>query len=98
MITECPQFFTATILEWERLLAPDKYKDIIMDSLRFVVANKRIKLYGFVIMPHHLHLIWQMMDSIKQSDVQRDFLKYTAQQIKFDLQVNHASVLKQLVV
>jgi len=39
-----------------------------------------------------------MMDSIKQSDVQRDFLKYTAQQIKFDLQVNHPSFLKQLVV
>ena len=98
MITEYPQFFTATILEWKKLLAPDKYKDIIMDSLRFLVANKRIKLYGFVIMPNHLHLIWKMMDSIKQSDVQRDFLKYTAQQIKFDLQVNHASVLKQLVV
>ena len=98
MITEYPQFFTATILEWKKLLPPDKYKDIIMDSLRFLVANKRIKLYGFVIMPHHLHLIWQIMDSIKQSDVQRDFLKDTAQQIKFDLQVNHPSVLKQLVV
>jgi len=98
MITEYPQFFTATVLEWKKLLSPDKYKDIIMDSLRFLVANKRIKLYGFVIMPNHLHLIWQMMDSIKQSDVQRDFLKYTAQQIKFDLQVNHPSVLKQLVV
>ena len=98
MIIEYPQFFTATILEWKKLLAPDKYKDIIMDSLRFLVANKRIKLYGFVIMPNHLHLIWQMMDSIKQSDVQRDFLKYTAQQIKFDLQVNHPSVLKQFEV
>jgi len=98
MITEYPQFFTATILEWKKLLAPDKYKDIIMDSLRFLVANKRIKLYGFVIMPNHLHLIWQRMDSINQSDVQRDFLKYTAQQIKFDLQVNHPSVLKQLEV
>ena len=73
MITEYPQFFTATMLEWKKLLAPDKYKDIIIDSLRFHVANKRIKLYGFVIMPNHLHLIWQMMDSIKQSDVQRDF-------------------------
>jgi hypothetical protein len=29
MITESPQFFTATILEWKRLLKPDKYKDIL---------------------------------------------------------------------
>jgi len=30
-----------------------------MASLRFLVANKRIKLYGFVIMPNHIHLVWQ---------------------------------------
>ena len=28
-ITEYPQFFTATIIEWQKLLEPDKYKDII---------------------------------------------------------------------
>ena len=30
MITETAQSFTATILEWKRLLKPDKYKDIII--------------------------------------------------------------------
>jgi hypothetical protein len=29
IITEYLQFFTATNLEWKRLLKPDKYKDII---------------------------------------------------------------------
>jgi len=28
MIIESPQFFTVTILEWKRLLKPDKYKEI----------------------------------------------------------------------
>ena len=64
MITEHPQFFTATILEWKKLLAPDKYKDIIMESLKFLVTNKRIILNGFVIMPNHIHLIWQMCEGI----------------------------------
>jgi len=40
MIAEHPQFFTATILEWKHLLRPDKYKGIIVESLRFLV-NKR---------------------------------------------------------
>jgi len=85
IVTEWPQYFTATNLEWKKLLQPDKYKDIIIDSFRFLVAENRITLYAFVIMANHLHLIWRMCAGIEQEDVQRDFLKYTAQKIKADL-------------
>lgn len=98
MITEHPQFFTATTLNWKKLLAPDKYKDIIIQSLKFLVDNHRVFIYGFVIMPNHIHLIWQMKDDINPSHVQRDVLKYTAQQIKFDLQQNHPTVLAHFKV
>ena len=92
-ITEYPQFFTATIQDWKKLLEPDKYKDIIVNSLRFLVEDKRIKLSAFVIMSNHIHLIWQMQPLIHPQHVQRDFLKYTAQRIKADLQKNHPAVL-----
>ncbi len=91
-------FFTATILEWKHLLKPDKYKDIILNSLRYLVENKRVKVYGFVIMPNHLHLLWKMEEPYKREDVQRDFLKYTAQQIKYDLSKNHPAVLEKFRV
>ena len=84
--TEYPQFFTASIQGWYKLLEQDKYKDIIINSLRFLVEDKRIKLYAFVIMSDHLHLIWQMQPLIHPQHGQRDFLKYTAQRIKHDLQ------------
>jgi putative transposase len=87
-------FFTATILYWKKLLLPDKYKQIIVESLRFLVENKRVKVYGFVIMPNHLHLLWKMEEPYHREDVQRDFLKFTAQQIRFDLQKNHPKVLE----
>jgi len=93
IITAYPQFFTATNLEWKKLLKPDKYKYIVIDSLRFMVKEKRIILYAFVIMDNHMHLIWQMQAGIKPADVRRDFLKYTAQKIKTDLQKNHPKVL-----
>ena len=73
IITEYPQFFTATNLGWKKLLKPDKYKDIVINSLRFLVKENGIILYGFVIMDNHLHLIWQMQASVKPADVQRDF-------------------------
>lgn len=40
------QFFTATILDWKHLLKQDKYKQMIVDSLRFLVREGRAKVYG----------------------------------------------------
>ena len=89
-----PQYFTATILDWQHLLKPDKYKDIIIKSLQFLVREKRVELNAFVIMSNHIHLIWQIQKGHKRENVQRDFLKYTSQIIKKDLQFNHQNVLK----
>jgi REP element-mobilizing transposase RayT len=78
IVTEYPHFFTATNLEWKKLLQQDKYKDQVIDSFRFLAENERIRLYAFVIMNNHLHLIWQMGAAFARESVQRDFLKYTA--------------------
>jgi putative transposase len=80
-----PHFFTATILEWKRLLKEDEFKDIIINSLLFLKEEKSIVVYGFVIMPNHIHLIWQIQDGFKRENIQMRFLKFTAQQMKFRL-------------
>lgn len=98
IITEYPQFFTATILEWKKLLQPDKYKEIIIDSMRFIVEDNRVVINAFVIMSNHMHLIWQMKAGNMADAVQRDFLKFTAQQMKKDLQKNHPQVLSHFEV
>jgi REP element-mobilizing transposase RayT len=92
------QFFTATILNWKHLLKPDKYKHLIISSLKYLVSQNRINLLAFVIMPNHLHLIWRINNGHKREAIQRDFLKYTAQQIRFDLQANHPQVLERFRV
>ena len=98
IITEYPQFFTATNLEWKRLLKPDKYKDIIISSIRFLVKHRRVRIFAFVIMESHIHLIWQMLPDNDPEAVQRDFLKYTAQRIKKDLGKFHPEVLAHFKV
>jgi len=80
-----PQFFTATILEWKHLLEEDCMKDIIIESLRFLVKDVRVIVYGFVIMPNHIHLIWQIQDKHIKQNVQQSFLKFTAQKMMFRL-------------
>ena len=53
------QFFTATILTWKNLLQENKYKDVVVESLRFFVKEKRVIVYAFVIMSTHIHLVWK---------------------------------------
>jgi putative transposase len=74
-------FVTVTCLDWTPLLEEDRFKDIIMRSLSFLSEKRRVTIFGFVIMSNHFHLIWQMLGDHKREGVQRDFLKYTAQQI-----------------
>ncbi|WP_374988008.1 transposase [Marinoscillum sp. MHG1-6] len=47
-------------------------------------------------MDNHFHLIWQVRTGHKMKDVQRDFLKYTAQQIKFSIITHESEMLKEL--
>ena len=93
-----PDFVTATILEWKPLLKPDKFKDIIINSVEFLTANNRVAVYGFVIMNNHIHLIWQISDAYKPHEVQQSFMKYTAQIILKELRNNHTKVLEMMRV
>jgi REP element-mobilizing transposase RayT len=91
-------FFSATILKWNTILLNDKYKDIIVDSMRFIVKDNRIDIYAFVIMPNHIHIVWKVKENHLLKNVQRDFLKYTAQQIIFDLKSNNQAELDKYFV
>jgi putative transposase len=91
-------FFTATNLNGTKLLEDDEHKSIVISSLQFLSEHQRIKVLGFVIMPNHIHLIWQILTPHKNEDVQRDFLKYTAQQIKFSLIKKDSALLDVIKV
>ena len=92
------QFFTATNLNWLHILENDTCKQFIIDALKFRAAKKQVTVYAFVIMPNHIHIIWQIHDGIKREDFQRDFLKFTAKHILNWCSVNNASLYKQLEV
>lgn len=92
------QFFTATILEWRPLLRTEAFKEIVIDSLRFLVREGRVKIYAFVIMPNHIHLIWQVQDGFAKEKVQLSFLRFTAQQMKFRLIETHNKLLDSFKV
>jgi putative transposase len=95
---DCPQFFTATILNWNKLLTPDSYKLIIVESLQYLVKAERVVVYGYVIMDNHIHIIWRPVLLYSLKHTQLSFMKFTAQRIKRDLESHHRDVLKQFLV
>jgi putative transposase len=85
MKTENLYFSTYTNLNLTSNLKDEEYQDIIVDSLRFLVNNGRVSIFGFVVMPNHIRLLWKMKDGQKLNEVQRDFLKFTEQMVQFKM-------------
>ena len=50
-------FLQLPIQEWKPLFKEDKYKDVVVDSLKFLVTEGNVTINGFVIMPNYLHII-----------------------------------------
>ena len=82
-----PEFFTATILKWQHLLS-DEFKQIVVEAMNWLVEKRRCKIYGFVIMPNHIHLLWKIEDGFERVDVQGALLSFTAHEFKSKLKYN----------
>jgi putative transposase len=93
-----PQFFTATILNWKMLLKPIEYKEIILNSLKYLVHEQKVNVNAFVLMDNHIHLIWQLEGNLRQEDIQGLFLKFTAEAFKKELKINNSEFLKDFFV
>ena len=87
-------FFTASIIRWINVLQNDERKKIILDSFSYLNEKKLVKISAFVLMPNHIHIIWQLLDT----KLQLRFMKYTAQQIKFHLAKNDPGLLDQFYI
>ena len=82
MYNELLYFYTITIYEFKHLLKDDAYKIVCINALKHLVDNKLIKIYGYVIMPNHIHLIWTMLEYNGKESVAASFAKFTADAFK----------------
>ena len=85
-------FWTATINQWLPLLTVDTNKKIILDSLKYLSEGETITVFGFVIMPTHIHLIWKQNKLNGRETPQGSFLKYTAHKLLSVLKNENKSV------
>ena len=88
-----PYFYTDTIFDFAHLLRDDQLKMIIINSLQFLVQQKLVEIYGYVIMPNHIHLIWNMLKINGKESPVVSFTKFTAHQFRKHLLVHNPHLL-----
>ena len=87
-------FYTDTIFEFKHLLADDALKMIIINSWKYLIEQGKIKIYGFVIMPNHIHLIWEMLELNGKESPAGSFAKFTSHEFRKYLLLNDIDKLK----
>ena len=92
------QFVTITNLNWLHVLQSEYHKQIIIEAIERRVEMQQVTVSAFVIMPNHMHFIWQLHDGINRAGVQRDFLKFTARSVLNFMRMNDDPMLPLLKV
>ncbi|MHB8069107.1 MAG: REP-associated tyrosine transposase [Desulfobaccales bacterium] len=73
-----PFFITSTIVEWIPVFTRKPYVDILIDALTFSRENKGLKLFAYVIMDNHFHLL---ISGENLSNTIKDLKRHTAREI-----------------
>src|ERR1700712_1982580 len=77
---ERPYFVTFSVIRWIDVFTRREYKDILVDSIKYCVANKGLELYAWVIMSNHIHMIIGTQGKPMQ-DILRDMKRHTSKVI-----------------
>lgn len=76
--SEIPHFVTMTLVEWIDLFSREKYKEIIVDNLKYCIDKKGLIIHAYVIMSNHIHLVVTAKEGNALAGIIRDFKRYTA--------------------
>lgn len=74
-------YITFSTIGWVDIFTRKRYKDIIVESLKYCQEKKGLELYGYVLMSNHVHMIVRAKEGYQLSDILRDFKKFTSKGI-----------------
>ena len=91
-------FWTITINKWQHLLQPDENKMIIFNSLQWLVQNELVKIYGYVVMPNPIHLMWEQVTMNGKEFPKNGFEKFTAKTFINNMKASNDAALSNYAV
>jgi REP element-mobilizing transposase RayT len=91
-------FWTDTVKDWKPILREDEFKRIVLSSLNELVSRGIVAIYAFVIMPNHLHLVWEIKELNGKELPQASFNKFTSHVISKNLKMSYPELHAQFQV
>ncbi|MCB0633743.1 MAG: transposase, partial [Lewinella sp.] len=73
-------FLTLQVIDWVDVFTRKIYRDILLSSFKYCCQNKGLRLWAYVVMSNHVHLIVST-DHGKLPDILRDMKRFTATSI-----------------
>jgi len=70
-------FVSFATVNWIDVFTRLEYKDILVENLKYCIENKGLKLYAWVIMTNHLHLLMSS-ETGNCADILRDYKRVTS--------------------
>ena len=87
-------FITSTIIEWIPIFVRQVYFDILVSSLNFSVEHKGLRIFAWVIMDNHFHLV---CEAPELSKTLQELKRHTAKQIIGQLQSDNEKWILNLL-
>jgi putative transposase len=91
-----PYFVTCSIVAWAHVFTSRPYFDIVIDALDYCRRQKGLRLYAYVLMTNHLHLIARTDEPLRLPQVMRDLKRHTSRRIHEELSRNRSMALLSL--
>lgn len=92
------QFYTATCLWWMPVLENNYHKEIIIEAWKRRVDCNQLTIYAFVVMPNHVHCVWQIHKEISPFLLRQNINKFTARSILNFMRMNDDVLYNELSV
>lgn len=73
-------FVTFAVVGWVDVFTRPDYKNIVVESLKYCIEKKGLRLHAWCIMTNHVHLVVSAQNGFVLSDIMRDLKKYTSTQ------------------
>ena len=71
-------FLTLTVVGWIDLFTRRSCAEVVVENLQVCIEKKGLRVWAWVLMPSHLHLIAGVASGQRLGDVVRDYKSYTA--------------------
>jgi REP element-mobilizing transposase RayT len=87
-------FITFTVIKWVNIFVNEEYFQLIIEVLKHYQKELNLKIYGYVIMTDHIHLVASSNNMIKFI---QGFKSYTTRRITYFLNNDHRKYIVELL-